>query len=202
MLFIIGLIFLIAAIIFIFVTKQDDENIFEAIIDKGDKYIDNVLVQAPEKYVVKSNQDIPILKPDNYDGDLACPVSLGKGGMKNEKRCRKILEDIFKCDFPTVRPDWLKNPGTKRNLEIDCYNHDLRIGLEYSPDSSHTKMGKGSFHKTKESLIYQIRKDQWKAKRCKELGITLITVPGWAVSDLKGYITRKLEEAKKLPKKD
>lgn len=199
MLFIIGVIFLIAAIIFICINKKEDTNVFEAILDDSEKYMDYVVKpDRPQRKLQQTNLDVPIMKPDNFEGDLEEPVSLGKGGMKNEKRCRKILETIYGVDFPTVRPSWLKNPATKRNLEIDCYNHDLRIGLEYSPDSSHTTVG--SFHKTKESLIYQIRKDQWKAKRCKELGITLITVPGWAVSDLKGYITRKLKDCGKLPK--
>lgn len=201
MLLIVGIIFLIASIIFIYLNKKEDTNVFDAILDKGEKYVDYITV--PDKAAIKikkpreKNLDVPLMKPDTFEGELECPVSLGKGGMKNEKRCRKVLETIFGVDFPTVRPSWLKNPGTKRNLEIDCYNHDLRIGLEYSPDSSHTTVG--TFHKTKESLIYQIRKDQWKAKRCKELGITLITVPSWAVSDLKGYITRKLQESGKMP---
>jgi hypothetical protein len=30
-----------------------------------------------------------------------------------------------------VRPDFLKNPATGRNLEIDCFNNQLKIGLEY-----------------------------------------------------------------------
>lgn len=198
MLFIFGIVFLIVAILLIIYNKPNHKNIFEEIIDKSDPYIDNLVVKNKPISPPKKRQDVPIMKPDKYDGDLQCPVSLGKGGMKNEKRCRAILEKIYGCDFPTVRPSWLKNPATKRNLELDCYNHDLRIGLEYSPDSSHTTVG--SFHKTKESLIYQIRKDQWKANQCKKLGITLITVPSWATSDLKGYITRKLSEVGKLPK--
>lgn len=199
MLFIFGIVFLIVAILLIIYNKPNHKNIFEEIIDKSDPYIDNLVVKNKPISPPKKRQDVPIMKPDKYEGDLQCPVSLGKGGMKNEKRCRAILEKIYGCDFPTVRPSWLKNPATKRNLELDCYNHDLRIGLEYSPDSSHTTVG--SFHKTKESLIYQIRKDQWKANQCKKLGITLITVPSWATSDLKGYITRKLSEVGKLPKK-
>ena len=218
MLFIIGILFLIFAICYIIYNKSPSKNVFEALLESGDKYVDNVIVGKKSidnlfqskkgKWSKnkdgslcsqsKDKKDIPVVIGDQYDKELACPTSLGKGGMKNEKRCRTILEKIFKKDFPTVRPNWLKNPATKRNLEIDCYNHELKIGLEYSPDSSHTTIG--SFHKTKESLIYQMRKDMWKAKRCKELGITLITVPSWATSDLKGYITRMLTNAGKLPK--
>jgi hypothetical protein len=198
MLFVIGMVFLVVAIILIIYNKPSDKNIFEEIIDKSDPYVDNIVIKDKNIVQDKRKLDVPIMRPDKYDGDLECPPSLGKGGMKNERRCRAILEKIYGKDFPTVRPSWLKNPATKRNLEIDCYNHQLRIGLEYSPDSSHTTVG--SFHKTKESLIYQIRKDQWKANQCKKLGITLITVPSWATADLKGYITRKLAEAGKLPK--
>lgn len=222
MLVLIGLLFLVLALFAIYYNKSANENIFDAIIDSTDPYVDK-LMKDPErdldemsppspapvprtgkKSVLKGGgpmpkrADVPLNPPTKYDGELEEPESRGKGGMKNERRCRRILEDIFKVDFPTVRPNWLKNPGTKRNLEIDCYNHALRIGLEYSPDASHGALG--SFHKTRESLIYQIRKDQWKVKRCKELGITLVVVPSWATSDLKGYITRKLTESGKMPK--
>lgn len=199
MLFIIGMIFLIFALIFIFWNKPKEQNIFDAILDNGEKYVDNITVGPHIPFIPKSTKikDIPVIIGDDYKGTLECPQSLGKGGMKNEKRCRSILEKIYKKDFPTVRPNWLKNPATKRNLEIDCYNHELRLGLEYSPDSTHYAMG--SFHKTKESLIYQMRKDAWKRKRCKELGITLIVIPSWATSNLKGYIVNKLRDAGKLP---
>ena len=39
-----------------------------------------------------------------------------KKQFKSEERCREIFEGIFKKPFPSVRPDWLKNPQTKQNL--------------------------------------------------------------------------------------
>jgi hypothetical protein len=51
---------------------------------------------------------------------------------KHETECRRILESIYHpYTFPSVRPDFLKNPATGRNLEIDCFNNQLKIGLEY-----------------------------------------------------------------------
>ena len=153
------------------------------------------------------NIEPDIIIGDNCDGSLECPKDSGNIGHKNEQRCRKILEDIFKKPFPSVRPKWLKNPATKRNLELDMYCHDLgilnkwgkkvRLAAEFD-GAQHSKMT--GFHKNKTELLYQIRKDQYKDKRCKELGITLIRVPYWAHEDLKGYITRKLVDIGLLKK--
>lgn len=200
MLFAIGMIILIIAICVIIYNKPKDQNVFEAIIESGDKYVDHIVThnKTPPKKKKEVHQDIPVIIGDDTDKSLEEPKSLGKGGMKNERRCRKILEEIFGVDFPTVRPKWLKNKATNRNLELDCYNHQLRIAIEYQ-GKQHTEMTK--YHKNQNELIYQIRKDQYKAQECKRLGITLICVPYWVLPvNLKDYITNKLKEAGKYPK--
>ena len=42
-----------------------------------------------------------------------------------EEKCRKIFQELFKKEFKSVRPDWLKNPWTYQNLELDGYNPDI-----------------------------------------------------------------------------
>lgn len=45
----------------------------------------------------------------------------------------KILEDIFlEKAMVNIRPDWMKNPKTKRNLEIDIYFPNIKIAVEYN----------------------------------------------------------------------
>lgn len=198
MMFVIGFLIFIAAIIIIVYNKPKDVNVFEAVLEVGDKYSDRLVRPVSEPLPKKTEHyDIPVVIGDDVCTELECPKSLGKGGMKNERRCREILENIFGVDFPTVRPAFLKNPATGRNLEIDCYNHDLKIGLEYD-GKQHTEMTK--FHSSKKELLYQVRKDQFKAKECKKLGITLIRVPYWVVpAQLESYIKNKLKDAGKLP---
>lgn len=125
--------------------------------------------------------------------DLECPVPREGGTkFKNEERCRAILEKIYKKKFPSVRPTWLRNPATKRCLELDCYCHELRIALEYNGRQHYQKTG---FHKTKNDVIYQFRKDQWKLKKCQELGIHVISVPYWVrPEELENYIRQNLKK--------
>jgi hypothetical protein len=214
MLFVLGILFIIVAIGITIYNKPNDQSAIEAILESSD-YLDydvGTIDFSPSKpnkrKKKKPNPKEPdVIIGDNCEGSLECPKDSGNIGHKNEQRCRKILEDIFKKPFPSVRPKWLKNPATKRNLELDMYCHDLgilnkwgkkvRLGVEFD-GAQHSKMT--GFHKNKTELLYQIRKDQYKDKRCKELGITLIRVPYWAHEDLKGYITRKLVDIGLLKK--
>lgn len=49
-----------------------------------------------------------------------------------EKITTKALTTITGKRFVTVRPCDLRNPETGQNLEIDCYNHKLRLAVEYN----------------------------------------------------------------------
>jgi len=209
MLFVLGIVFIIIAIILIIYYKPHDKNAIEAILDSTDYFDygleDSKITKTKKIKKIKLIKKEPeIIIGDDCEFSIECPKDTGNIGHKNEQRCRKILEDIFQKPFPSVRPKWLKNPSTKRNLELDMYCHDLvvngkkvRIAAEFD-GKQHTQMT--GFHKNKKELMYQILKDQYKDKRCKELGITLLRIPYWATDDLKGYITRKLDDIGLLPK--
>lgn len=98
------------------------------------------------------------------------------GSKQLEQDCRRHLEETFGVPFPTVRPDFLKRPITKRNLELDCYNAVLKLALEYQGPQHRVylplqhKFDIRNFHD-------QLEKDAWKVERCRELGIDLIVVP-------------------------
>ena len=110
---------------------------------------------------------------------------------KGEKICKQVIEEICNKPFYTVRPDFLKNPETKRNLEIDCYNDECRLGVEYS-GAQHFVYPNG-FHKTKEEFNNQIRRDMFKVEQCDRNGIYLITVPYTVPHDkIREYIIERL----------
>lgn len=113
---------------------------------------------------------------------------------KHERRCREILEDIFNPHlFPSVRPSFLKNPQTGRNLEIDCYNSSLRIGLEYQ-GVQHRKYTPW-YHRSIDDFRRQVDRDQYKKKRLEEENIFMIYVPDTVkYRDLDKYIRVKLKE--------
>ena len=116
---------------------------------------------------------------------------------KTEEKCRKIIEKIYNRKFPSIRPSFLKNPKTKKNLEIDCYNSELKIGLEYN-GQQHYKYTP-FFHKKKSNFFSQVFRDDWKRKKCGELGITLIEIPYWITEmNLENYIQKELLKKKVL----
>ena len=65
---------------------------------------------------------------DNVRGGSWCP-ECSKG--KSQKKLQAILEDILQEKSITIRPEWLKNPKTGYNLEIDIYFPKLKLAVEY-----------------------------------------------------------------------
>lgn len=113
---------------------------------------------------------------------------------KHEERCRSIFQSLFNSKFKSVRPAWLKNPVTGRNLELDGYCPEIQtplgLGLAFEYDGAqHSKFTK-HFHKNGvNEFAYQIKKDNFKDLKCKEKGILLIRIPHYiAYPDLDRYI--------------
>jgi len=94
---------------------------------------------------------------------------------KGEALCKQVVEDYFGENFKTVRPVWLKNNLTGYPLEIDIYNHDLRLGVEYNGRQHEIWPSFKNF--TEEKMKEQVYRDWLKGKLCQLYGIKLITVP-------------------------
>lgn len=119
-------------------------------------------------------------------------TAITKGRGVNELMCASILRNIFNKEFNTVRPDFLKNPETNHNLELDCYNEELQIGLEYSGEQHYVYPHK--FHKSPSSLINQVKRDELKRQLCREHNVYLVVVPYTVkYTDLKEYIIDALQ---------
>jgi hypothetical protein len=108
---------------------------------------------------------------------------------KTEIECRKIVESIFQKPFPKVRPFFLKNPRTGKNLELDMYNDDLKLAIEVDGPQHHQY--NPYFHKNIDDFRYQLEKDQIKNKKCDELGITLLRIP-YRIKDKEAYLKEHL----------
>jgi len=118
---------------------------------------------------------------------------------KHEEECRRIFQNVFRAKFKSVRPDWLKNPVTNKNLELDGYNETIKthlgIGLAFEYDGAqHAKYSPNHFHKNGvNEFVYQVKKDEWKDMRCKQKGVLLIRIPHFvAYEDLERYIRSEL----------
>nr|QBK93280.1 MAG: restriction endonuclease [Pithovirus LCPAC403] len=115
----------------------------------------------------------------------------GKKRSKGEAECIKVMEELFNKEFDTVRPDFLKSPETGRNLELDCYNEELKLAVEYNGRQHYSFPSFPNF--TEEQFKEQIRRDAWKLDTCDTVGIYLITVPYTVkLEDIKQFIIDRL----------
>ena len=101
--------------------------------------------------------------------------------------CKRALEEIYNKPFYCIRPNFLKNPETNRNLELDLYNHELKITVEYS-GIQHFKWPNFT-GQSRDKFIEQVRRDKFKLDSCDNNGIYLITVPyNVKEKEIKDYI--------------
>lgn len=105
------------------------------------------------------------------------PVSGEKRDSQGESICRNYLEKRFGKRFNKARPNFLRNPvtGGDFNLELDCFCPELGLALEYN-GAQHYKFVP-YFHKNKEAFLNQKYRDEMKRTKCKENGVKLIEVP-------------------------
>ena len=97
--------------------------------------------------------------------------------FKSEKCLGEILKDIFpEYEFKKIQPDWLKNPKTNKNLELDYYNEELKKAYEYQ-GRQHEQYNE-FFHQQDINNFYkQQQHDRIKKEVCEENGIKLICIP-------------------------
>lgn len=125
-----------------------------------------------------------------------------KGQSKGEAECKRVLDEIYGVDFRVqVRNmNALKNPKTKRNLELDLYYPLTELGYSYDlaceyHGQQHYGVVKRFHPNGIESLKYQQWKDNLKIDLCEATGIYLITVPyNVPLDKIKNFITYYLPE--------
>jgi len=116
---------------------------------------------------------------------------------KTEKKCRNIVENLFKCPFPSVRPDFLKYPISRKNLELDMFNPELKVAFEYQ-GRQHREYTP-YYHSCVEDFTHQKERDLWKEEKCKQEGICLIVIPDTVKTEnLEEFIVQKCKEQKLL----
>jgi hypothetical protein len=90
-----------------------------------------------------------------------CSVSLG------ERICRHAFETLFKEKFPISHPAWLRNPATRKPLQLDGYCKDLRLAFEHQGiqhDEPSEMFGGSDAHRSLRE------RDKIKADKCKDSG--------------------------------
>lgn len=85
-----------------------------------------------------------------------------------ESMTRDILVKLFDKPFESSRS------SLKSLLELDCYNEELKLAVEYN-GKQHYEFSP-LFHRTMNQFHVQQERDERKRKECKDLEITLIEV--------------------------
>ncbi len=169
------------------ITQSEDYNLFDKNINENyNEDLFSVMGNTNKKISSPKLNNITHVNNIN-NGNINCKTS------KGEAICKKVLEDLYGQPFITVRPDFLKNPETGRNLELDLYNAKLKLAVEYNGEQHY--VFPNCFHKTETEFINQVRRDQYKKQKCSELNIHLINVPYTVpknYNDIKNFITQRL----------
>ncbi len=135
----------------------------------------------------RSSESLKAFKEQPFSHNYA----IEKKSSKGETICRETVEKIYNKPFVNTRPSWLKNPETSKCLELDCYNAELKLAIEYN-GPQHYSWPNFTGQKEQEYLK-QVRRDAVKVERCREEGVCLIVVP-YTVShkNIPSYIVERL----------
>ena len=112
-----------------------------------------------------------------------------------EKALRQVLKQIYKENFPNVRPDWLVNPKTNNCLELDCYSEKLKLAFEYQGIQHYEAV---EFWGGKQRFKKQLERDKIKKRICDAKGVTLIEIDSRVYPyNKKNKLKQHIQEIKK-----
>jgi hypothetical protein len=114
---------------------------------------------------------------------------------KGEHMCKSFCEFYFQKPFNKTRPDFLKNPVTGENLELDLYNEELKLAIEYN-GAQHYHYNSFMHKNSRDKFQNQQYRDLIKKDLCGKADITLVVVPYTIPHDKIGEFL--LEEFKRL----
>jgi hypothetical protein len=111
---------------------------------------------------------------------------------QGETECRRVIESITGEPFPRTRPAFLLNKVSGQHLELDCYNENLKLAIEYNGEQHYKYIP--YFHSNKEAFYNVKYRDEMKKKICEENNVKLIIVPYTVkVNDIEKYIEKYIE---------
>jgi len=130
-------------------------------------------INAHDKLEVEcKNKHIFAICYNNCCENRWCPMcNLHIGEMIS--KC--AIEHITGEKFEKIRPSWLKSPKSNSNLELDMYNDDMKLAVEY--DGIQHDQYIQHFHRTEENFKKRQEDDKLKDELCKIKGVTLIRIP-------------------------
>ena len=151
----------------------EEETVRAFIENKGGKISENwVYVSAKTKFGLKCSEGHHFESCwDKIRAEHWCPDCRT---TKTENEFRVIMERVFSGSFPKTKPEWLKNPVTRRLLELDGYSQEKKIAFEYQGPLHYEK---GWFSSS--GLEKQKERDKIKVLTCFINKVALIVIPHW-----------------------
>lgn len=147
-------------------------------------------------YVPDYKSRLPSITPRNLPQPVNPSVytrTKGRPVSRGERICCQTMTNIYGVPFTSQYPDWLWNPETGKQLELDCYNDELKIAVEYNGEQ-HYKWPNFT-NQTHQEFINQVRRDEFKMDVCDRNGVYLIVVPYTIPHDnIPAYIMAHLPE--------
>lgn len=138
-----------------------------------------ILISAPKKISSKSTvsiacdrghiRDYLVNSITNYGNKCGICNKLNRG----ERIVRGWLSYLLKKKFVNTRPNWNINPYTEKKLELDCYNEELKIALEYD-GAQHKKAI--NYYGGVDTVMKTLLRDAIKEDNCFEQGVSLIRI--------------------------
>lgn len=192
----IGIVLLILFIIWVFWARSGDEFVGLAPLMPDEGYTGpwiQVEVEPEEEVTFVE------VEPEEAVCVLEEPVNKPrKRGFvsKGERISCEAMESIYGVPFTSTWPEWLRNPETGEKLELDCYNEELKLAVEYNGEQ-HYKWPNFT-NQSQEQFINQVRRDSFKMNMCDKHGVYLIVVP-YTVKhkDIPSYLMSNLPETLK-----
>lgn len=108
---------------------------------------------------------------------------------KGERKCKEVIERLTGKKFVKVRPMFLFNYITEQNLELDMYNEDLKLAVEYNGEQHYEYTP--YFHKTKDAYYCGRYRDDMKQRLCEKAGVSLISV-SYKEADIEAYLSAQV----------
>jgi hypothetical protein len=100
--------------------------------------------------------------------------------LKSEAQLQRFLTAILK-DRNIVRQfehPKLQNPRTGKQLELDFYVPSLKLAFEFQGEQHYQSLGVGATRTQQ-----QLEEDTTKVEQCKKIGIDVIWIPFWDLTN-------------------
>lgn len=151
--------------------------------DKQQDILDMSFVYKNFKPKKRNNKDLDYLY---YQKKTQQPKD-----SKGEIECKRCIEKLLNRPFNKIRPDFLKNNVTGKNLELDLYNSDLNLCVEMNGRQHYEFVP--YFHRNYEAFLNQRYRDEMKKNKCSENGVKFIEVPYTVkIENIENYLKQEL----------